>query len=213
LNIVNKKMDYSARKLNKTTNSDFDLDLDTDQEKVEVQNNRIYYYSDVNEKSVLQLNKSVHKIFANAKTHAAQFDQPLESSGNVILHIQSYGGSVFSGLSAMDTLEYIGRHIPVTTIVDGQAASAATFISLAGTRRLMYKRSYMLIHQVSSGHWGKYEEFRDEMDNLDGLMNTIYDIYGEYTKIPKKELRKLLKRDLWLDSKTCLEYGLIDEII
>lgn len=207
-------MDYSARRLSKKTNySDVELDLDVDNEKVEIQNNRIYYYTDVNEKSVLQLNKSIHKILNNAKVHSAQFDQPLKNSGSLILHIQSYGGSVFAGLSAMDTLEYVGRQIPVTTIVDGQAASAATFISLAGTKRLMYKRSYMLIHQVSSGHWGKYEEFRDEMDNLDGLMNTIYDIYGEYSKIPKRELRKLLKRDLWLDSKTCFEYGLIDEII
>jgi ATP-dependent protease ClpP protease subunit len=44
-------------------------------------------------------------------------------------------------------------------------------------------------------------------------MKTIKDIYEEHTNIPKKELAKVLKHDLWWDAETCLKYGLIDEII
>ena len=71
----------------------------------------------------------------------------------------------------------------------------------------------MLIHQLSAGYWGKYEELKDDMQNNDLIMNKIKDIYKEYTKIPSKKLDEVLKRDLWWDAKTCLEYGLIDEII
>jgi len=51
------------------------------------------------------------------------------------------------------------------------------------------------------------------MTNNELLMRTITDIYTQYTRIPKKKLKEMLKRDLWWDAKTCLEYGLIDDII
>ena len=44
-------------------------------------------------------------------------------------------------------------------------------------------------------------------------MNKIKGIYEQYTKIPKKQLDGILKHDLWWDAQTCLNYGLIDEII
>jgi ATP-dependent protease ClpP protease subunit len=61
--------------------------------------------------------------------------------------------------------------------------------------------------------WGKYEELKDDMENNENLMSVIKDIYDKHTNIPKKELDKILKHDLWWDAKTCLKYGLIDEII
>jgi len=71
----------------------------------------------------------------------------------------------------------------------------------------------MLVHQLSSGMWGKYKEMKDEMENVDNMMKTIREIYLEYTKIPKKKLDEILDHDLWFDAETCLKYGLVDEII
>ena len=44
-------------------------------------------------------------------------------------------------------------------------------------------------------------------------MKKIKNIYEEYTLIPKRKLNEILKHDLWWDAKTCLEYGLVDEIV
>ena len=71
----------------------------------------------------------------------------------------------------------------------------------------------MLIHQLSSGFWGKYAEIEDEKKNCDKLMELIKSIYGEYTKVPEEKIDELLKHDLWWDAETCLEYGLVDKII
>ena len=71
----------------------------------------------------------------------------------------------------------------------------------------------MLIHQLSSMFWGKYDEFEDNKVNLDKLMETIKGIYREYTKLPDEEIEKILKHDLWLSAEKCLEYGLVDEVI
>ena len=70
----------------------------------------------------------------------------------------------------------------------------------------------MLIHQLSSGCWGKMSEIEDEYKNLTELMEKIKELYKEHANIPKKELTELLKHDLWLNSEKCIKYGLVDEI-
>lgn len=182
-------------------------------EKVELVNNRIYFYSGVSENSILMLNKNVQSLVIKAKIHAAHNDMSLQHSGSCFVNIQSFGGNVFAGLSGMDTILEARDVIPVNTIVDGCAASAATFLSIVGTRRYIRRNSYMLIHQLSSGMWGKYAEIKDEVTNLDMLMDSIRNMYGTYTKVPKTEIDKILKKDLWWDAKKCLKYGLVDEII
>ena len=118
---------------------------------------------------------------------------------------------MFAGLSAVDTIQ--ASNVPVCTLVEGCAASAATLMSIVGTRRAIRKNSFMLIHQLSSGMWGKYEEQKDQMQNNDLIMEVIKGLYDKHTKIPKKKLREILKRDVWFDAETCLEYGLVDEIV
>ena len=71
----------------------------------------------------------------------------------------------------------------------------------------------MLIHQLSTVFWGKMHEFEDEMKNMNKLTSNLKHIYKEYGSITKKQLDDLLKKDLLLDSKTCLKYGFVDEIV
>lgn len=176
---------------------------------VETTNNRVYYYSEVSRPKILVLNKSLKNLNDNLINQAQLLT--LDEPAQIYLHINSFGGSVFAGLSAVDYIQ--SCDVPVTTIVEGCAASAATLMSCVGTHRQMRRSAFMLIHQISSGLWGKYEELKDDMENCDLFMRIIKDIYDEHTKIPKKKLREILKHDLWFDAETCLEYGLIDEII
>ena len=86
-------------------------------------------------------------------------------------------------------------------------------MSIVADHRQINKHAYMLIHQLSSGMWGKYSELKDEIENLDRLMEMIKSIYTEYTKLPLDKLEKILEHDIWFDAETCLKYGLVDEII
>ena len=175
---------------------------------VSAQDNNIYFYSEVSRPKVLSLNKSLTRVSNSIKNRS----NVLEAEDIPIkLHICSYGGSVFSGFAAVD---YIANcKVPVHSYIDGCAASAATLMSVVAEKRYMHKHSFMLIHQLSSGMWGNYEALKDSMENCDILMETIRDIYNKHTKIPKKQLNDILKRDLWFDAETCLKYGLVDEII
>ena len=175
---------------------------------LEVINNRIYFYSGVETKNILGLNKALREL-AGEILHSSVV---LEcSQADIFLHVNSHGGDLFSGLAAMDEIRK--SKVPVISIVDGCAASAATLMTIAANKRQINKHAYMLIHQLSSGMWGKYKEMKYEMENVDNMMKTIREIYLEYTKIPKKKLNEILDRDLWFDAETCLKYGLVDEII
>ena len=176
--------------------------------KVTTLDNRIYFYSAVTAPQVLTLNKEIRNLNIKIINHANALDS---DPANLYIHINSYGGSVFAGLAAMDYIRT--SKVPAHTIIDGCAASAATLMSVVAKERYMHEHSFMLIHQLSSGLWGKYEDLKDDMKNCDILMKTIKKIYMEYAKIPKSKLSQILKHDLWFDAKTCLNYGLIDEII
>ena len=127
------------------------------------------------------------------------------------LYINSYGGSVFAGFSSVDYI--LNSKVPIHTIIDGCAASAATIMSVVGSHRQINKHAFMLIHQLSSSSWGKFEELKDDMKNNEMLMKRIKDIYTQHTRIPKRKLTEILKHDIWWDAETCLKYGLVDEII
>jgi ATP-dependent protease ClpP protease subunit len=177
---------------------------------VETISNRIYFYSDVTRKEILKLNKEIVQLDNGLMTNALEWSSPRDAVP-IYLHINSNGGSVFDAFAAVDYIR--NTKAPTISVIDGCAASAATIMSVVADKRLINKHAYMLIHQLSSWCYGKYEELVDDMKNNDELMKRIKEIYRENAKIPEKKLKEILKRDLWLDAETCLEYGLVDEII
>ena len=176
---------------------------------IEVVGDRLYFYADITRETILKLNKVLYEMAHSALVDACLYGS--KAAGPIILHIQSHGGSVFAGLSGMDSI--LRCPVPVITVVDGCAASAATFLSVVGNRRAMSRNAYMLVHQLSSSSWGTYEQLKDDQKNNDMLMAKIKEIYRKYTKIPAKKIDEILRHDLWWDAKTCLKYGLVDEII
>ena len=181
---------------------------DNNEKHISVQDNKIYFYSGVNRNSCVELNKKIGEMESKSLTLSKTLGILPPS---IKLFINSGGGSIVSGIASMDTI--IRTEVPVHTYVDGFSASAATFLTVVGEKRFMSRNSYMLIHQLSSNFWGTYSNFEDEKKNLDLMMKTIKDVYKQYTKLPMKKLDEILKRDLLWDAQTCLDYGMIDEIV
>ena len=126
------------------------------------------------------------------------------------LHITSYGGCLLSCFRAIDAIKR--SEIPIYTVVDGHAASAASLMGVVGKRRFMTPNSYILIHQLSAGAIGKYWEIKDECDNCGTWMQDIYNIYVNNTRMRENELKEYLSHDLWWKADKCIEVGLVDEI-
>jgi ATP-dependent protease ClpP protease subunit len=171
--------------------------------------NTIHFYSDVNTASCAELNRILRETDSKLQQSAVVMNCP-GFVPVIHLRINSYGGDLFAGLSTVDVIRSLRSH--VYTYVEGAAASAATLISVSGTKRFLGKNSLMLIHQLSSICQGTFEQMQDDQENNNRLMAIIKRIYKEKTKIPMKELDQILKRDIWFTSDICMQYGLVDEI-
>jgi ATP-dependent protease ClpP protease subunit len=186
---------------------DTSLGLVANDVKIGIINNEIYFASDICDASVSRLVEELRKMELRNLKLALENDI---DAPPIKLFIHSYGGSVFSGIAAMDSIEAL--KVPIVTIVNGGCASAGTFLSVVGDERLITKNSYMLIHQLSSMHWGNFEQLKDSLKNSEELMEMIRRVYIEHTKIPEKKLKKILKKDLWFNAEKCVELGLADGI-
>lgn len=176
---------------------------------IEVEENRIYFYCPIGDKEALELNRLLRRLDVEMIYLANRLgceEVPIH------LHIHSPGGSVFAGLSIVDTMKRCKT--PIYTHVEGSAASAATLLACAGQKgnRTIGPSGYMLVHQPSLEWFGKLDDFRDEVENQKELYEKIVQIYLENTKFKKKELEKLLQHELWLNAEKCIKHGLIDRI-
>jgi len=180
---------------------------------IRVSGDHVWFYSPITPQSAVKLNAILQDLSMRLAPTAFTSMHEVGNPSPIWLHINSNGGEVFSSFAMADTIERISQIVPIITIVEGCAASGATFLSTAGAKRLMRKNAYMLVHELSAGGWGKYSALKDDFTNNTAIMKTIKDWYGEKTKLPKKELDKILSHDIWWNAKTCLRYGLIDQII
>ena len=179
------------------------------QASLRVVENTIFFYGEVNDSTCLDLNAILIDLDAKIWNTFAFIDSATKP--HIKLRIKSAGGEIFSALSTIDVIRNL--KCDVYTYVDGCAASAATLLSICGKKRFIGKNAFMLIHQLSAGSTGKFKELEDSFENCKVVMKLLKDIYKQYTKINMKTLNEILDHDLWLDASTCLNYGLVDEVI
>ena len=173
---------------------------------VTTKDNHIYFYSDVTQKSMEQLIKAIRELNCTLGAMALRYD----IKPKIVLHINSDGGEVYPALAAVDTIN--NSKIPVVTIVEGCAASAATLLSVAGNERKILPHSHMLIHQIRSGFWGKMEDIEEEVDNLENLSEMLLKFYSTNTKMTKTQLKNILKKDKIWNPDKCIKMGLVDAV-
>ena len=183
-------------------------DINDGDMNIRVVNNRVYFYEDINEKSILKLTSTLDKLSSHLIN--LKNDYSLSKTPKIYLHIQSYGGDVFSGLSGMNSIE--NNKVPVVTIVDGFVASAATLLFLGGKRRRMQKNAHFLIHQVRGEFWGKHDELKDEYKNSKNLMRIIKQIYKAKSNMDSNAISTIIVKERYMNADECLKYELIDEI-
>lgn len=178
---------------------------------VKIQGSDVYFHCEVAEVTVLELNMKLKKLAL--ELNHKYLDLGIKGRPEIRIWIRSDGGDLHAGLSAMDCIRSLKKSVKIRTIADGVCASAATFILLGGRTRHMTENSYVLIHQLNmDGTWGKFEDFKDQMENLSQFMERFKDIYTRETKIPERDLKKLLKRDVYMDSEKCLEWRVVDGV-
>jgi ATP-dependent Clp protease protease subunit len=132
---------------------------------------------------------------------------------DIIMHINSPGGSVLHGLGMIDVMNYVNSDIH--TINTGMAASMGSVLLSSGTKgkrsSLLYSK--VMTHQVSHGTQGNVQDTRINQLEAEKYNYILFKILGENCGKSYKEVIEWSRRDRWYNSQEALEFGLIDEVI
>jgi ATP-dependent Clp protease protease subunit len=132
---------------------------------------------------------------------------------DITMHIDSPGGSVKSGLSMVDVMQYINSDI--ITVNTGMAASMGSVLLGAGTKgkRSSLRFSRTMLHQSSGGAVGNIQDAEITMNEWKKLNDILFNLLGDFCDKDPEIVKKDASRDLWLSAEDSLEYGIIDEIV
>ncbi len=141
------------------------------------------------------------------------FLESIEPKQDIMMYINSPGGSVPSGLGIYDTMQYIRPD--VATICTGVSASMAAVLLCAGTakKRTALPHARVMIHQPSGGVRGQLSDMEITYQFYKDLQKELYDILAKHTEQSYEQITKDCDRDNWMTSQQAKEYGLVDEVL
>ena len=132
---------------------------------------------------------------------------------DIMLYINSPGGSVTAGLAIYDTMQHI--RADVSTICLGQAASMGAFLLAAGTKgkRMALPHSRVLIHQPLGGAQGQATDIEIQAAEIISNRKTLYELLSNNTDKSMRKIEKYTERDYNMTPAEALEYGMIDKVV
>lgn len=185
--------------------------------------NHLYYYDDVDDTTTRALFSALHSMAMEIIAASVENNTEIVP---IYLHINSYGGDVSMALATVQvikdiqegTIHKIGGQpikVPIYTVIEGEADSAASLIACVGTKRFISRYAFSLIHPVRQigGIGGKAEEIKVQSDNIEMFSQRFKDIYLAHSKLTAEKLEDIMSKEDYSTPEQLLEWGLVDQII
>ncbi|WP_217810159.1 head maturation protease, ClpP-related [Salibaculum griseiflavum] len=126
------------------------------------------------------------------------------------LRLNSPGGSVFDAVAIFNALQ---RHDgKITVWIDGIAASAASYIAMAGDEIVMPENAFLMIHDPSGLVMGTAEDMRSTAEALDKVKVSLIQGYAGKSGKTDDDIATLMADETWLDAQDALDLGFIDRL-
>ena len=159
---------------------------------------------------IILLNSEINDTTANIWIAELLYLESV-SDEDIFIYINSPGGSIVAGLALYDTMKFIKPK--VITICVGLAASMAAFILSSGDKRYALENSEIMIHEPSTNFGGNASDIFNHTKWLERIKNKVDFILAKNTNHTINEIIAATIRDNFMDSKTALEFWIIDEIL
>ncbi len=170
-------------------------------------------YSRLLRDRIIFLGSEINEHTANLVVAQILFLENEDPGKDIILYLNSPGGSVYDALAIYDTMKYVKSDIQTVGI--GVQASAAAFLLSSGTKgkRLLLPNATVMIHQPSAGTRGKVTDM--EIDLREGLRikKLLNEILAKNTGQKLTRIEKDVDRDYWMTADEAKVYGLADKVI
>lgn len=159
----------------------------------------LFLYENVSQLSILRLIKEI-KVLDNIN------HKPIK------LWINSPGGETTCGLALINLMREIKSKI--ITIINTEACSMASQISVAGNERYIYSNGWWMAHDMSGGIHGDYSgKVKYRAKFIEAHYKILEENYKKFTKLTNNDLELARNGELWLNAEQCLEKGIVDKIL
>lgn len=152
--------------------------------------------------------------WTDAGVSANQFRKDLADVGAVKtldVRINSEGGDVFDGQAIYTLL--VQHAATVAVHIDGLAASAASFIAMAGDTIEIAESAFVMIHNAAGGCWGGAADMRKTADLLDAVNGALQSIYAARTRNSVADLKAWMDAETWFSGTEAVAKGFADKIV
>lgn len=170
-------------------------------------------YSRLLNDRIIFLSGEVRDDMANTIVAQLLYLEAQDPGKDIMLYINSPGGSVTAGMAIYDTMQYIRSD--VSTICVGLAASMGAFLLAAGAKgkRKALPNSEIMIHQPSGGAQGQATDIAIQAEQILRVKRNMNRLLSEMTGQPLEKVQADVERDNYMTAQDALQYGLIDEVI
>ncbi len=162
---------------------------------------------------IIFLGMGIDDQIANLITAQLLFLESADPKKDIIMYVNSPGGSVYAGLGIYDTMQYVNPE--VATICTGLAASMGAVLLTAGAakKRSGLPHSRIMIHQPMSSMQGKASDMEISLRQTIEVKKDLYNIISKHSGQSFEKIEKDSDRDSWMRATEAKEYGLIDEVL
>lgn len=170
-------------------------------------------YSRLLKDRIIFIGEEIDEHVASLVVAQLLFLEAEDPEKDIMIYINSPGGSVTAGMAIYDTMNYIRPD--VSTICIGMAASMGAFLLSAGAKgkRFALPNAEIMIHQPLGGAQGQASDIRIQADHILKIKEKLNGILSENTGKPLDEIVKDTDRDNYMSAQEALEYGLIDRVL
>lgn len=170
-------------------------------------------YSRLLKERIIFLSGPIDDDTSNIVIAQLLFLQSEDAKKDIMIYINTPGGSVTSGLAIIDTMAHIKA--PISTICVGMAASMGAHILAAGAKgkRFALPHAEVMIHQPSGGFQGQASDIEITAKQIMRLKDTLNKLFSKNTGKPLAQVEKDMDRDFWMTSEESKKYGIIDKVL
>ena len=171
-------------------------------------------YSRLLKDRIIMIGSTVDDAVANSTIAQMLFLESDNPDADIVLYLNTLGGSVSAGLAIYDTMQYIKPEVQTWCV--GQAYSMGAILLAGGARGKRYAlpHSTVLIHQpIISGVSGQASDISIHAQEILRIRSQLYTILAQHTSQPQDKIQTDADRDFYMTAQEAFEYGIIDSVV
>ncbi|MEN9206037.1 MAG: ATP-dependent Clp protease proteolytic subunit [Thermostichales cyanobacterium SZTDM-1c_bins_54] len=173
----------------------------------------ISIYNRLYQERIIFLGEPIDDNVANTVVAVMLYLNSQDQNKDIVMYINSPGGSVTAGLAIYDTMQHIKAN--VVTVCVGLAASMGAFLLAAGTKgkRFALPHSRIMIHQPSGGVQGQASDIAIRAKETLRIKRKLNELLAAHTGQPLEKIERDVERDYYMSAQEAVTYGIIDRVL